>query len=162
MTTSDTPTDPLADLRARISKLGLKASRQREAIAEMFFKSEGHPTVEELLESVRAKDEKVGQATVYRTMKLLTDIGLAHAHNFGDGSTRYEPIVEDSQHHDHIVCQECGRILEFMEPEIEKLQDEVAKKFGFRLSAHKMELYGVCEEKHDTGICRYDAGNDQP
>lgn len=137
--------EPIDILRDYIADNGLKSSRQRELIAEVFFNAGGHLRVEELLERVREQDGKIGQATVYRTMKLLTQCGLAEVHQFGDGHTRYEPVDAPEEHHDHIICRDCGRIVEFYNSELEALQDKIAKGQGFRLTSHKMELYGRCE-----------------
>jgi Fur family ferric uptake transcriptional regulator len=82
-------------------------------------------------------------ATVYRTMKLRAESNLAHAQNFGDGQTRYEPAV-GREHHDHLICTRCGTIIEFENDRIEQMQDAVARKHGFRVTSHKMELYGLC------------------
>jgi Fur family ferric uptake transcriptional regulator len=132
-------------LKTYITEHGLKSSRQRELIADVFFESGGHMRVDELLERVREVDPKVGQATVYRTMKLLTDCGLATPHQFGDGHTRYEPVTpDDEEHHDHLICNSCGKIVEFFDERIEKLQDEVAAEHGFAVTDHRMELYGQC------------------
>lgn len=138
--------EPLEVLRDYIVQNGLKSSRQRELIAEVFFRSGGHLRVEDLLEKVREVDPKIGQATVYRTMKLLTECGLAEAHQFGDGHTRYEPQATPDEHHDHIICEQCGKIVEFFDPRIEELQDSVAKKHGFEITGHRMELYGRCKD----------------
>lgn len=137
--------DPRATLRAYIAKHGLKTSRQRELIAEVFFASGGHLSVDELLERVRLQDPKVGQATVYRTMKLLAEVGVAGARQFGDGHTRYEPL-QSAEHHDHLICTSCGKIVEFHNPQIEDLQARVAKQHGYVVTHHKMELYGLCPE----------------
>ena len=92
---------------------------------------------------VRAHDPKVGYATVYRTLKLLAECGVANERRFGDGLTRYE-LADDTTHHDHLICVQCGEITEFEEPRIEELQEKIARKHGFRLRTHKHELYGVC------------------
>jgi len=141
------PRDPRDVLRDFITRNGLKNSRQRELIAETFFASDGHLSVDELLERVRVGDPKVGQATVYRTMKLLAKCGLAEVRQFGDGHTRYEHIaVGEHEHHDHLICTSCGLIIEFVNPQIETLQDAVAVAHGFIVDHHKMELYGVCAD----------------
>lgn len=132
-------------LRTFIAKEGLKNSRQRETIAEVFFESTEHIRVEELLNRVRAVDSKVSQATVYRTMKLLVDCDLAEARQFQDGQTRYEVSDDDGHHHDHLICTQCGKIVEFVDDRIEQLQVEVAASHGFTVSDHKMELYGTCD-----------------
>ena len=133
-------------LRTFIAKEGLKNSRQRETIAEVFFESTEHIRVEELLNRVRAVDSKVSQATVYRTMKLLVDCDLAESRQFQDGQTRYEVSDDDGHHHDHLICTQCGKIVEFVDDRIEDLQVEVAASHGFTVSDHKMELYGVCDD----------------
>lgn len=122
---------------------GLKSTRQRHLILETFFQLDGHFSVEQLWARVREHDRRVSVATVYRTMKLLAESGLAHAQNFGDGQTRYEPAI-GREHHDHLICTRCGTIIEFENDRIEQLQDLVAKKHGFRVTSHKMELYGLC------------------
>ncbi len=137
--------DPHAVLRSYMAKHGLKASRQRETIVDVFFKSRSHLRIDELLSEVRRVDPRVSQATVYRTMRLLADCGLAEPRNFGDGQTRYELSNRDC-HHDHLICTECGRIVEFVDSRIEKLQAQVAREYGFRITDHKMELYGVCKD----------------
>ena len=137
--------EPNEILKAYIAKHGLKTSRQRELIADVFFGAKGHLSIDELLERVRHQDPKVGQATVYRTMKLLTKCGLAEARQFGDGHTRYEPVEDNHEHHDHLICTSCGKIVEFHNHQIEHLQDRVAVEHGFVVTHHKMELYGLCE-----------------
>ena len=133
-------------LRTFIAKEGLKNSRQRETIAEVFFETSDHIRVEDILNRVREVDPKVSQATVYRTMKLLVECDLAEARQFQDGQTRYEVSDDDGHHHDHLICTKCGKIIEFVDDRIEKLQVEVAASFGFTVSDHKMELYGICSD----------------
>jgi Fur family ferric uptake transcriptional regulator len=122
---------------------GLKSTRQRSLIIDLFFELGGHLTVEELWSGVRRRDPKVSVATVYRTMKLLGECGLAHARNFGDGQTRYEGV---GHHHDHLICTQCSTIIEFENDRIEALQTRVAKQHGFLVTSHKMELYGLCAD----------------
>ena len=144
--------NPREILRAYIAEHGLKSSRQRDLIAQVFFDSDGHLNVEELLERVRVQDPRVGQATVYRTMKLLTQVGLAQPHRFGDGHTRYEPAAPDEdEHHDHLICTACGSIVEFVDSRIEALQDKVAAEHGFEVEHHRMELYGICKKCRESG-----------
>lgn len=142
--TDTTKEEPLETLKDYVAKNGLKFTRQRELIAEVFFKSAGHLKVEDLLERVREQDPQVSLATVYRTMKLLTECGLAEPHRFHDGHTRYEPSESDEEHHDHLICTECGRIVEFYNSDIERLQEQIAASFGFEVLHHRMELYGTC------------------
>jgi Fur family ferric uptake transcriptional regulator len=132
-----------AMLTSYMSKKGLRSTDQRKLIVETFFRSDNHVSIEELLAQVRAKDPRVGYATVYRTLKLLTECGVANERRFGDGLTRYE-LADDVTHHDHLICIECGDITEFEEPRIEDLQEHVARDYGFELRSHKHELYGIC------------------
>ncbi|MBX7101576.1 MAG: transcriptional repressor [Myxococcaceae bacterium] len=132
-----------------MSEHGLKSTRQRDLIIDTFFTTPGHLSVEDLWSKVRALDQRVSVATVYRTMKLLSDSGLAHARNFGDGQTRYEAAL-GREHHDHLICTRCGAIVEFENDRIETLQDAVAKKHGFAVTSHKMELYGLCKDCQRT------------
>jgi len=133
------------DVQRFIREKGLKSTRQRSLIIDTFLAATGHVSVEELWAKVRATDAKVSVATVYRTMKLLSEAGLAHARNFGDGQTRYEAAV-GREHHDHLICTSCGKIIEFENDRIETMQDMVAKRHGFKVTSHKMELYGLCRE----------------
>ena len=136
---------PKEDVLLRyMAQHGLKSTRQRSLIIETFFKVGGHLSVEELWGRVRTLDTKVSVATVYRTMKLLAESGLALARNFGDGQTRYEAAA--GQHHDHLICTQCGAIVEFENDKIETLQERVARQHGFKVTSHKMELYGLCAD----------------
>ena len=121
----------------------LRSTAQRRAVAEVFFRADGHLSIEDLLELVRKEEPRVGYATVYRTLKLMTEAGLAYERRFGDGISRYEVAHED-EHHDHLICTECGLIVEFEDDEIERLQESLAKAQGFILTRHVHELYGRC------------------
>ncbi len=123
---------------------GLKSTRQRHFIAEVFFKTTTHINLEELLKKVKRKMPRVGYATVYRTMKLLTECGFAIERQFGDGQTRFENLP-DGGHHDHMICVKCSKIVEFQNQMIEDLQIETARKLGFEVLRHKLELYGYCK-----------------
>ncbi len=135
---------PQQILAAHLRLHGLKASRQREVIAAIFFAAGGHQSVDDLLQRARRQDPRISQATVYRTMKVLSDCGLAAARHFFDGETRYELSDADGAHHDHLICSGCNHIVEFCDPTIEALQEEVARRHGFVVTHHKMELYGAC------------------
>lgn len=134
---------PTATLCAYIEERGLKHSRQRDRIAETFFAMGGHVSVEELVARVRRIDPRVSVATVYRTMKLLSDCGLAIPRHFGGGQARYEAAAGRA-HHDHLICTGCGTIVEFANEKIETLQELVARRHGFDVESHKLELYGRC------------------
>lgn len=130
-------------LAEHMLKRGLRTTDQRKLIVETFFRSPNHVSIEELLADVRRQDPKVGYATVYRTLKLLTECGVAFERKFGDGLTRYE-LADEESHHDHLICVDCGTIVEFEEPRIEDLQEKIAARYGFMLKSHKHEMYGVC------------------
>ena len=130
-------------LQNHMAKRGLRSTDQRRLIVETFFQSPNHVSIEELLAEVRGQDPKVGYATVYRSLKLLTECGVAFERRFGDGLTRYE-LADENSHHDHLICLECGEITEFEEPRIEALEEEISQKHGFLLRSHKHEMYGVC------------------
>ncbi|MCA9622571.1 MAG: transcriptional repressor [Myxococcales bacterium] len=128
-----------------MTEKGLRSTSQRRVIAETFFSGPSHVTIEELLNKVREKDSRIGYATVYRTLKLFTECGIAAERNFGDGPSRYELSDESTHdHHDHLICERCGRITEWHDERIEKLQGEVAKRLGFQVTRHRHEIYGVC------------------
>jgi len=132
-------------LKAYLDAKGLKSTTQRDYIADVFFKTNTHISLDELSKKVKRKMPGIGYATVYRTMKLLTACGLAVTRQFGDGQTRYENIPEDG-HHDHIICIKCSKIAEFTNERIEQLQNETARKLGFEVLNHKLELYGYCSD----------------
>ena len=134
-----------AMLYEHMEKRGLRSTEQRKVIVETFFKAPHHISIEELLAEVRKDDPRVGYATVYRTLKLLTECGVAFERKFGDGLTRYE-LADESSHHDHLICVECGKIVEFEEPKIEELQERIAARYGFVLKTHKHEMYGSCAD----------------
>ncbi len=132
-------------LGRHLAERGLKSTRQRALIVEAFFASSGHLSVDDLLRKVRTRDDRVSAATVYRTMNLLAECGLAHARDFGEGQTRWE-VAAGREHHDHLICTRCGDIVEFENDPIEALQEAVARAHGFAVTHHKMELYGICRD----------------
>ena len=138
-------------LTSFMEQRGLRSTEQRRVIIDKLFEATDHVTIDQLLEVVRAVDPRVGYATVYRTMKLLAEGGLVHERKFGDGFTRYE-LADEEAHHDHLICLRCGKITEFEEPEIEKLQDRIAARYGFSVDTHKHELYGTCAECLKAGV----------
>lgn len=124
---------------------GLKSTRQRELILEEFLRAGSHLSTEDLYLRLRRKNPRIGYATVHRTLKLFAECGIAEQCHFGDGQARYEASGQD-EHHDHLICLACGRIVEFEDPRIEKLQDEVAGEHGFCIQRHRLELYGLCAD----------------
>ena len=135
--------DRFAIFKEHLRQQGLKSTAQRDAIARVFFASQRHISVEELYRAVKRVNPGIGYATVYRTVKLLTECGLAVERHFRDGEARYETAGEGGQH-DHLLCERCGTIVEFDEPDIDALQAAVASRFGYRFTGRKMELYGIC------------------
>jgi Fur family ferric uptake transcriptional regulator len=147
---TETSIAALEKLRARLqtymAKKGLRSTSQRRLIIDTFFEGAPHMTIEDLLTEVRARDRGIGYATVYRTLKLLAECGVASERRFGDGLSRYELSDDASTHHDHLICVSCGKIIEFEEPRIEELQDAIAARYGFEVMSHKHEMYGTCAE----------------
>jgi Fur family ferric uptake transcriptional regulator len=123
---------------------GLKSTRQREAILDEFLRLGSHISTEELYLRLRRKNPRIGYATVHRTLKLFAECGIAEQRHFGDGQARYEASDLD-EHHDHLICVTCGKIVEFEDQRIERLQEEVARQHGFSIERHRLELYGCCE-----------------
>jgi len=128
-----------------ISEEGLKSTRQRAEILDVFLNSTGHKNLTEIYTQVARANPKIGYTTVYRTLKLLTRLGLATQRKFGDGETRYESTSEGT-HHDHLICLRCSKIIEFKEEAMESLQERIAKRHGFKIFHHRMELYGYCDQ----------------
>jgi Fur family ferric uptake transcriptional regulator len=128
-----------------IQKKGLKRTTQRDLILDVFLRSEEHLSNEDLYRLVKQEDPTVGQTTVYRTLKLLTEAGLAREVRFGDGRTHYEHQYKH-QHHDHMICSECGKIIEFFSAELEAIQDAMAAKHRFEITQHLLRIIGVCAE----------------
>lgn len=132
-------------LNAYLNKNRLKSTRQRDVIVDSFLKTDGkHIKIEELLAIVRKQSPNIGYATVYRTLLLLVDAGIAFQRHFNDGQSCFE--VQSAHHHDHLICTECRKIIEFENETIEELQEQIAKRNRFKLTGHKMELYGICAD----------------
>lgn len=128
-----------------IQKQGLKRTSQRELILDVFLRTEKHLSSEDLYRLVRELDPNIGQTTVYRTLKLLSDAGLAREVRFGDGRTHYEHNYKH-QHHDHMICSRCGKIIEFFSAELEAIQDAMAAKHRFEVTQHLLRIIGICAE----------------
>jgi Fur family ferric uptake transcriptional regulator len=125
------------------AKRGLRSTSQRDIILDIFLSTHEHLSVEDLYLKVKASHPGIGQATVYRTLKLFIEAGLAREMALPDGKTRYESQLA-CEHHDHLICIRCNRIIEFEDETIERLQQEIAKRHGFVLTNHKMRLCGIC------------------
>ncbi len=141
------PMQSRIDLEALCQERGLRITEQRRVIARVISDSDDHPDVEELYKRAFAIDAKISIATVYRTVRLFEEAGILDRHDFGDGRARYEAAPE--AHHDHLIDVESGKVIEFVDPELEALQKIIAERLGYRLVDHRMELYGVAL-KRDT------------
>ncbi|MGO4915444.1 Fur family transcriptional regulator [Pseudogemmobacter sp. W21_MBD1_M6] len=126
---------------ARCEASGLRLTDQRRTIADVLQGADDHPDVEELYARATLIDPRISIATVYRTVKLFEESGILEKHEFGDGRARYE--TADRDHHDHLIDMNSGEVIEFVDPEIEELQERIAAKLGYALKGHRLELYGV-------------------
>ena len=129
------------DIIARCEALGLRMTEQRRIVARVIGAADDHPDVEELYARASAIDPRISIATVYRSVKLFEESGILERLEFGDGRARYEDAERD--HHDHLIDMNSGEVIEFVDPEIEALQDRIAARLGYRLKGHRLELYGV-------------------
>jgi Fur family transcriptional regulator, ferric uptake regulator len=134
----------MAAFHARLKERALKSTAQRDDIARVFFEIGHHISAEELYHEVKKVNTHVGYATIYRTLRLLKECDLVQERHFDEGQARYETVAE--RHHDHFICERCGRIIEFENEDIERLQEMVARQLKAELRRHKMELYGVCAD----------------
>jgi len=133
---------------ARCEARGLRLTDQRRTIAQVLEAAEDHPDVEELHLRATALDPRISIATVYRTVKLFEEAGILDRHEFGDGRARYEDA--EREHHDHLIDLATGEVIEFVDPEIEALQERIAARLGYRLKGHRLELYGIRLSKRDS------------
>ena len=129
------------DIEALCAQRGLRITEQRRVIARVLSDSSDHPDVEKLHNRAVQLDPGISIATVYRTVRLFEEAGILDRHDFGDGRSRYEAAPE--AHHDHMIDVESGKVIEFVDPELEALQRQISERLGFRLVDHRMELYGV-------------------
>jgi len=138
-------TNNAQDIEEKCAEKGLKMTGQRRTIAKVIASATDHPDVEMLYKRASEIDDKISIATVYRTVKLFEEAGITQRHDFGDGRARYEPISDE--HHDHLIDIKTGKVIEFTNAEIEELQHKIAKKLGYKLVDHRLELYAVPLEK---------------
>ncbi len=143
--------DILEKVRTEARRRGVRWTTQRTAIVETLMRSGEHITVDELHRRVRALDATVSPATVYRTVNMLVEIGMVQKRHFAAGSASFEWSL-NKDHHDHLVCVHCGAIEEFQHDLIESLQEQVATEYGFLLTTHRMELYGICKACRANGV----------
>jgi Fur family ferric uptake transcriptional regulator len=130
---------------------GLPVTHQREVVAEIVFSTTEHLSVDEIEAQVRATGEKIGKATIYRTLDLLVRSQLVAEHDFGEGFKRYEHRLSRQPVHSHLICLECGKVLEFRSSEVLEIEASVSAAHGFRPSRHKLEIYGLCKECQAEG-----------
>ncbi|BCD62446.1 Fur family transcriptional regulator, ferric uptake regulator [Nitratiruptor sp. YY08-26] len=134
----------LDELKTIVKKRGLKYSSQREQILKVLFNAKNHLTPEEIYQEVKKENTSIGLATVYRTLSFLESEDIVSSISFGSEGKKYE--LNRGEHHDHMICIKCGKIIEFFNEELERLQEEIAKKENFKLITHQMNMYGICEE----------------
>ena len=135
------------DIEALCAERGLRITDQRRVIARVLSEAEDHPDVDNLYKRAVAIDPRISIATVYRTVRLFEEAGILDRHDFGDGRARYEAAPE--AHHDHLIDVESGKVIEFVDPELEALQRQIAERLGYRLVDHRMELFGVRLEREN-------------
>lgn len=131
--------------RASLQEHQLPVTQQRETIAGILFESAGHLSADDIAARLKERGERVGKATIYRTLNLLVEVGLATEHDFDEGFKRYEARIGPSRH-DHLICTSCGEVIEFQRPELEALQSEVAAEYGFQPITRQLKIYGLCAE----------------
>ena len=130
---------------------GLPVTHQREAVAQVVFSSDEHLSVDDIERRLRESGERIGKATVYRTLDLLVRSQLVEEHDFNEGFKRYEHRLSRQPEHEHLICQECGSVTEFKSREVQRIQDRIAARYGFRPVRHKLEIYGLCAECQEAG-----------
>jgi Fur family ferric uptake transcriptional regulator len=128
-----------------LKQKNLQITMQRQLIVDEFAKAKRHLSVEELYDLVKKREKSIGQVTVFRTLKLLTEANIARAVNFGDKTVRYE-LDFGTEHHDHLVCLQCGAVVEVYDPDLEKLQNKLCRKYGFSPNWHRLEVFGTCKK----------------
>ena len=131
--------------RKYLERRGLKLTAERQAVFEELFTRHEHLEADELLLRLRSRNQKISRATIYRTLELLVDSGVVGRVRIGESGYRYERL-RAGDHHDHLICNECGRVIEFREPRIESLQDDVAERYGFVLVSHSHQMRGICRQ----------------
>jgi Fur family ferric uptake transcriptional regulator len=139
---------PLTRFRSYLRRRNLRMTPERRSVLEVILSREGHFDAEELLQFLRRKNRRVSRATLYRTLDHLREAGLVRMHRFGRGQAHFERNF-GRQHHDHMVCNRCQRVIEFVNEDIERLQEEMCAAHGFRSTSHVMQIFGVCRECQD-------------
>jgi Fur family ferric uptake transcriptional regulator len=135
------PDIPLSRLERLCQENGMRMTGQRRVIARVLSQAKDHPDVEEVHRRVNEEDRSISLSTVYRTVRLFEEAGILERHEFGDGRARYEEVAKE--HHDHLIDMHSGKVIEFQNEEVERLQEAIARKLGYKLIDHRMELYAV-------------------
>ncbi|MFQ5538371.1 MAG: Fur family transcriptional regulator [Gemmatimonadota bacterium] len=131
---------------------GLPVTQQREVVADVVFQAQGHLSVDEIEQAIRERGERIGKATIYRTLDLLVRSRLAEEHDFGEGFKRYEHRLSREPVHEHLICLECGKVVEFQSREVQEVEDRVSREYGFAPARHRLEIYGLCAECIAAGV----------
>ena len=148
-----TATHPFVRLFARyLREQGLPITQQREAVAQTVFFSTDHLSVEDIERRLREGEERIGKATIYRTLDLLVKSKLVEEHDFGEGFKRYEHRLSRQPVHEHLICLECSKVTEFRSEEVERVEKHVASEYGFAPARHRLEIYGLCRECRSAGV----------
>lgn len=134
-----------------VTDKGLRHTEQRDNVVDVFLATEKHVTVQDLFELVKKKHHRIGYATVARTVKLMHESGLCRQVNFGEGVFRYEHLYKH-EHHDHLICTQCGKFEEIYSPKLEEIQQELVKKHGYVQQSHKLDVFGLCPECAGAGV----------
>jgi Fur family transcriptional regulator, ferric uptake regulator len=138
--------------RRYLKDQGLPVTQQREVVADVMFTTSEHLSVEDIEARLRERGERIGKATIYRTSEILVRSGLVEEHDFGEGFKRYEHLFGQQPEHEHLICTNCSKVIEFQSPEILRMQDEVARAHGFLPTRHKLEIYGICADCQAQGV----------
>ena len=158
MTDAPAPTPFIRLFGRYLREQGLPVTHQREVVAEVVFGSAEHLSVDDIERRLREQGNRIGKATVYRTLDLLVRSRLVEEHDFGEGFKRYEHRLSRQPIHEHLICLECGRVIEFRSPEIQGIEGRVKAEHGFVPVRHRLEIYGHCRECHDAGAALPDQG----
>ena len=137
---------------------GLPVTQQRESVAEVVFSSDAHLSVDDIEGELRSGGERIGKATIYRTLDLLVRSKLVEEHDFGEGFKRYEHRLSNQPVHEHLICTNCGTVVEFKSPEVQELERRVAQDHGFQAVRHRLEVYGICGRCPAEGAAMPDPG----
>jgi Fur family transcriptional regulator, ferric uptake regulator len=146
-------TSPFIHLfRRYLREQGLPVTQQREVVASVIFNSSDHLSVEQIEAELKKEGEKIGKATIYRTIEILVRSGLVEEHDFGEGFKRYEHLFGGQPVHEHLICTACSKVVEFQSQEVVRLQEDTARTHGFLPTRHKLEIYGICADCQGRGV----------